>query len=93
MTIGLCRLTLFIPDSGSLKHKRHVLKSVTTRVRNKFNVSVSELDSQDLWQKAELGVVMVSNDTRFVNQVLSKVVDLIEQESRVELVDYSLEMI
>jgi len=93
VTIGFCRLVLYLPESGSLKQKRHVVKSLTTRVRNKFNVSVSELDSLDLWQKAELGVAIVTNDSRFANKVLSKVVDLIQGESRVELVDYQLEMI
>ncbi len=93
MTIGLCRLVLYLPESGSLKSKRSILKSIRTRVRNKFNVSISELSDNDLWQKAVLGVAVVSNETRHANQVLSKVVDLVQTDARVELVDYSLEMI
>lgn len=93
MTIGYCRLTLYLPDSGSLKQKRQVIKSVKTRVRNKFNVSISEIDDQELWQKAELGVAVVSNDSRFANQVISGVVALVQNENRLELLDYNLEMI
>ena len=93
MTIGLCRLVLYLPESGSLKSKRSILESIRTRVRNKFNVSISELSDNDMWQKAVLGVAIVSNETRYANQVLSKVVDLIQGDVRVELIDYSLEMI
>ena len=93
MTIGFCRLDLYLPECGSLKQKRSVLKSLITRVRNKFNVSVSELEDNDLWQKAEVGVVTVANDARYVNQVLSKVVDMVEREDRLMLMDYSLELL
>ena len=93
MTIGFSRLHLYLPECGSLKQKRSVLKSLITRVRNKFNVSVSELEDNDLWQKAEVGVVTVANDARYVNQVLSKVVDMVEREDRLMLMDYSLELL
>ena len=93
MTVGICRLVLYLPESGSLKNKRSLLKSVTVRIRNKFNVSISEVGDNDLWQKAVLGVAIVSNDSRYANRVLSKVVDLVQADLRVELVDYSLEMI
>ncbi len=93
MTVGICRLVLYLPESGSLKNKRSLLKSVTVRIRNKFNVSVSEVADNDLWQKAVLGVAIVSNDSRYANRVLSKVVDLVQNDLRVELIDYSLEMI
>jgi uncharacterized protein YlxP (DUF503 family) len=93
MTIGFCRLVLYLPDSGSLKNKRSVLEGMNRKVRNKFNVSISELSDNDLWQKAVLGVAIVCNDSRYANQVLSKVVDLVQTDHRVQLVDYTLEMI
>jgi len=93
MTIGFCRLTLFLADSGSLKHKRGILKSLTSRVRNRFNVSVAEVADNDVWQKAVLGVAVVANDSRYANQVLSKVVSLVESDPRLQVVDYSLEML
>ncbi len=93
MTIGFCRLDLYLPECTSLKQKRSVIKSITTRTRNKFNVSVSELGDNDRWQSAQLGVATVANDSRYANQILSKVVDLIEREDRLIVVDYSLELL
>ena len=93
MTIGLCRLSLYLPDSGSLKDKRRVLESLTKRIRNKLNVSVSELEDNELWQKAVLGVAIVCNESRHANRVLSKVVSLVQADGRLELLDYSLEML
>ncbi len=92
MTIGLCRLVLYLPESGSLKSKRRVLESLRQRIRAKYNVSVSEVGHNELWQKAEVGVAMVANESRYVNRVLSKVVDQVQRDHRVELVDYSLEL-
>lgn len=93
MTIGYGRLVLFLPDSGSLKSKRSVLQGLTTRIRNKYNVSVAEVADNDLWQKAVLGVAVVVNDSRYANQVLSKVVSLVESSPHLQLIDYSLEML
>lgn len=92
MTIGLCRLVLYLPESGSLKGKRRVLESLRQRIRTKYNVSVAEVGQNELWQKAEVGVAMVANESRYVNRVLSKVVDHVQRDHRVELVDYSLEL-
>ena len=92
MTIGLCRLALYLPESGSLKRKRQLLQSLIVRVRNKFNVSISELGDNDLWQRAEVGVAIVANDSRHANQVLSKVVEIVQTDRQVQLIDYSLEM-
>ncbi len=92
MTLGLCRLVLYLPESGSLKDKRRILESLRQRVRAKYNVSVSEVGHNELWQKAEVGVAMVANESRFVNRVLSNVVEMVQRDHRVELIDYSLEM-
>jgi uncharacterized protein YlxP (DUF503 family) len=67
--VGLCTVELFIAESQSLKDKRQVLLSLKDRLREKFNLSVAEVDGQDLWQKAVLGLACVSNEGRYVNQV------------------------
>ena len=77
MNVGICKIRLRLPENQSLKGKRRVLKSITARLKNKFNVSVAEVGDQDLWQLATLGICCVSNDQRFTNEVLSKVVDFI----------------
>ena len=94
MTIGACKIRLHLPENLSLKGKRQVLKSITTRVRNKFNVSVAEIDDQNLWQLTTLGICCVSNNKRYINEVLSKVVDFITNgRFEVEMLDYEIEML
>lgn len=92
MTVGVCTLDLFLPSSRSLKAKRRCLSGLKTRIRNGFNVSVAEVDHNDLWQRAALGVAVVTNDARYANQVLSKVVDLVGGAGDVVLLDYTVEM-
>ncbi len=77
MNVGVCRIELRLPENLSLKGKRRVLKSITTRLRSRFNVSVAEVDNHNLWQLATLGICCVSNNSRYTNEVLSKVVDFV----------------
>jgi len=94
MHVGICRISFRLPENGSLKGKRRVLKSITSRVSNKFNVSVAEVNDQDLWQLATLGISCVSNDKRHANEVLSKVVDYITNARfEVEILDYNIEIL
>ena len=93
MHVGVCRIKLRVPENLSLKGKRRVLKSITTRVGSKFHVSVAEVDDQDLWQLATLGICCVSNDKRHTNAVLSTVVGFItDSRFDVEILDYEIEI-
>ena len=93
MNVGVCKIRLRLPENLSLKGKRRVLKSIITRVENKFKVSVAEVDDQDLWQLATLGICCVSNDKRYTNEVLSKVVDfIVNGRFEVEILDYEIEI-
>jgi len=77
-----------------LKGKRQVIKSITARVENKFNVSVAEVDDNDSWQLATLGIACVSNDKRHTNEVLSRVVAFVNGgRFEVEVLDYSMEIL
>ena len=94
MNVGVCRVKLRFPENLSLKGKRQVLKSITTRLRSRFNVSVAEVDDHELWQLATLGVCCVSNDNRYTNEVLSKVADfIINGRFDVEILDYEIEIL
>jgi uncharacterized protein YlxP (DUF503 family) len=94
MNVGVCRVKLRFPENLTLKGKRQVLKSITTRIRSKFNVSVAEVDDHDLWQLATLGICCVSNNKRYTNEVLSKAVDLIVNgRFQVEVLDYGIEIL
>ena len=93
MSLGVCTIQFRLPENHSLKDKRKVLKSIITRVRNKYNVAIAEMDDQDLWQLSTLGVACLSNDAQQVDRVLSKVVALvIESKFDVEIVDYQIEI-
>jgi uncharacterized protein YlxP (DUF503 family) len=94
MNVGVCQVKLRFPENLSLKGKRQVLKSITTRLRSKFNVSVAEVDDNDLWQLATVGICCVSNDSRYTNEVLSKAVNLIVNgRFEVEILDYEIEIL
>jgi len=80
MVIGLLRVEVHYPESGSLKTKRRTLKSVTDRVRKRFNVSIAEVEHQNLWQRSVLAVVTVNTDRKHADAALSKVMDLMENE-------------
>ena len=92
--VGVCRLSIHLPESGSLKDKRQVARSLADRIRNQFNVAAAEVEDHDLWQRLTLGVSCVSNDAAHANEVLSRVVSYVESARRdVELLDYELEII
>ena len=80
MHVGVARVALHLAENSSLKGKRMVVKSIAQRVRNRFNVAVAEVDTQDAWQVATLGIVCVSDDRRHTNEVLSKVIEFIVSE-------------
>ena len=93
MTVGVCRVVLRLPENGSLKGKRQLVRSLTARLRNKFNVAVAEVDDNDRWQIATLGVTCVSNDARHAREMLDRVVAFI-QHSRLdaELLESEIEV-
>ncbi|MFH1087427.1 MAG: DUF503 domain-containing protein [Chloroflexota bacterium] len=94
MKLGVLRLKLHFGESHSLKDKRRIVKSAITRLRNQFNVSVAEVEDQELWQIATLGVASVSNHHQRVDQVLSQIVDFITRNyPEVEMVDRESEIL
>jgi uncharacterized protein YlxP (DUF503 family) len=94
MNIGVARVALRLPENMSLKGKRQVIKSIIGRVRSRFDVAISEVDDNDVWQLATIGVCTISNNKRHSNQVLSKVVDfIVKGHFDAEILDYSLEII
>ncbi len=94
MNVGVCKVKLRLPDNLSLKGKRQVVKSVTARLKNKFNVSVAEVEDNDLWQLATVGISFVSNDKRFTNEVLSKAVEfVVNSQGDFEMLDYEIEIL
>jgi len=83
MTVGIARLTLFLPEAHSLKEKRMVLRRVKDRAQQKFNLSIAEVGENDLWQRAVLGIAVVGNGRRFVESALDEIVRFVRDEAEV----------
>lgn len=92
MIVGRCKIELLLRESQSLKDKRMIIQRVKNRIHNEFNVSVAEVENNDLWQRATFGVAVVGNDKAFVNSVLSKVIEAFCKDVSLELIDYSMEI-
>jgi uncharacterized protein YlxP (DUF503 family) len=94
MHIGICTIELRVSGSGSLKTKRSVIKSIVTRIGREFNVSIAEVDAQNLWQRAVLGVACVSPSATYAHRQLERVVQWIENSRLdVELLGYEIEFV
>jgi len=92
VVVGTARLRVRIPDSRSLKDKRRIINALKGRLRGRFNVSIAEVDGQGLWQFSTLAVAQVSNDSRYVNGSLEKLVDAVRKFRGTELVDYTIDI-
>jgi len=77
VTVAIARVTLFLGGSHSLKEKRMVMRKIKDLVRNKFNVSISEVSENDRWQRAVLGLTLVGSDRKFVESSLDEVLKFI----------------
>jgi len=93
MPIGLLTLEIHIPDARSLKDKRQVLRSLKDRLRGQFNVAVAELEHQDVWQRAVVGVVSLSNDEHHLRESLDRVASEAERLLGRDLVSQDLEIL
>jgi len=93
MIVGLLSLELYLPESNSLKSKRMIIKSLKDRIRNKFNVSIAEVDANDLWQRSVLGVACVANETKIINAILNEVRSIVLDTPSIQLIDSSMEML
>jgi len=92
MVVGVCTIDLHLPGIGSLKGKRQVLLSLKERIKNAHNVSIAEVEENELWQRAVLGVACVANDGRHVNRVLDAVLNAVRANPSVELVRHHTEL-
>jgi uncharacterized protein YlxP (DUF503 family) len=78
MIVGVCEIELYLPGVSSLKEKRGIVKSLLARLHNTFNVSAAEVAHQDIWQSARIGLALVSNSTRHIDEVYASILEWIE---------------
>jgi uncharacterized protein YlxP (DUF503 family) len=88
--VALCRFDLRIPAVGSLKQKRHVVKTLTASLRQKFNVAVAEVDHQDLWQRTAIAVSSVAEEAYHLRRVMHEVEKHVDRWHEVEIIDVNL---
>jgi uncharacterized protein YlxP (DUF503 family) len=91
--IALGTVELHLPDVGSLKGKRHILKGLKDRLRRRFEIAVAEVDHQDSWQRATLALACVSASGRHANEVISKAMDFIEDNVDGYVIDVQIEIL
>jgi uncharacterized protein len=92
MLVAVERFDLRIPAIGSLKEKRHVVKTLTSGLRGKFNVSVAEVDHHDLWQRSAIAVAAVGGEQYFLRKVMHEIERYVERQPRVQVIDAELSL-
>ncbi len=93
MVVGICKIDFLIHDNHSLKGKRKVVKAIVGKVSSRFNISIAEVENNDLWQRGGLGIAAVGNDEKFVNAMLDKILNFIEGLHLVDIIEDSFEFI
>lgn len=93
MTIGVLHLDFMVPGAASLKDKRRVVKSIIAQMRGRFNCAVAETGDNELWQRARLTAVVVSNESRHANTMLNEIGKFAENHSAALLMNYEIEML
>jgi uncharacterized protein len=93
MVAGIGNITFRLRDCRSLKGKRKVVKSIISRLRNNFNVSVAEVGSNDIYQKAIIGFALVGNNRKVINSKIDKIFNLADELNLAEIIDSEMEII
>ena len=93
MVIGILKIELHIPASNSLKHKRMILNSFKGKLRNRFNVSIVEIDGHDKWQRATIAICQVAGDRKYINQAMDKVLKFAEAFNGTDILNHETEIL
>jgi uncharacterized protein YlxP (DUF503 family) len=93
MIVGILIVHLYLPNSDSLKAKRQIVLSLKSRLKNKFNISISEIGLMDSLKESQIGISCISNSGRYIDRELSHIVDRINSYPNIEIINYSTEKI
>ena len=93
MVIGILRLTLHMPNSGSLKAKRQVVAGLLRRVRQQFQVAAAEVGDRERWQRAEVAVACLSTENGHADEILAHVLSYVEQEDTPKSVTFQMDVL
>lgn len=93
MIIGVCTISLYLPTSSSLKAKRNILKSLKTRIKNNYNVSISEIEYHKLWKNTTLGLSCIGKDKKYIDNLFNKIIHFIDQENDFEIINAKINIL
>ena len=93
MIVAMCKLKLYAPWVHSLKEKRMIVRSLLGKVRNKFSVSIAEVDAMDIHQTIIVGFSIVTNETKMANTMLDQIISYIEEHTEAQLLDIEQEIV
>lgn len=93
MVVGIGIITFRLHDCRSLKSKRKIVKSIIARIRNNFIISVAEVGSNDIYQKAEIGFAIVGNNRAVINSNIDNIFNLADRIGLAEIIDTEMEII
>lgn len=90
MLIGVCEISLYLPNSHSLKDKRSILISYQNYLRKKYNISISEIDQRNLWKKSTIGIVSINSNRMVIDRLFEKIKKDTENQADIQLIDYTV---
>jgi hypothetical protein len=93
MFVGIAKIDILIPGNSSLKGKRKVIRSIIDRTKNRFNVSVAEVDDNILWQRSKLGITLVGPERKYINSLLNRLIDSIYGSNLVEILNTDVDIL
>ena len=94
MHTGTCKIELYLPMNQDLKGKRRIVKSLTDQIRSRFNVSVSEIENNELWQIATIGIAIISNKIIILNRTFDQIFSFIESSNHdLNIISHDTEII
>jgi len=91
MIVAVLTVELYLPGSASLKDKRAILRQLKDRLANKFNISIAEVDHQDKWQRAQLGIAQVGSDYKFLEKSMNTILQVIDENDAAEVTEHLIE--
>lgn len=93
MFVGICKFDLVLIEGSSLKEKRQVVRSMIDKLRHRYNISIAETGNQDNLRRAEIGIAVVSNEVKYLEGLLGKIVNFVETNEHVDIVEVYKEIV
>ena len=88
MLVGICEISLYLPNSHSLKDKRTILAGYTNSLRKRYNISIAEIGQKNSWKRSIIGIACINDNRRFIDRIMEKIISDTEIQPEIQLLDY-----